>query len=50
VSASSSSSAPAGGNLATTGQPVTRFAIYAVGMILAGAMLLFAARRRRRSA
>jgi hypothetical protein len=36
-----------GGNLAVTGQPVVHFAVYAVGMILVGAMLVVAARRRR---
>ncbi|GIJ52872.1 cell wall anchor protein [Virgisporangium aurantiacum] len=38
------------GNLATTGEPVMRFAIYALGLILAGAILVIAARRRRSSA
>ena len=56
TSASASASATATptptptGNLPTTGEPVMRFAIYALGLILAGTILVIAARRRRSSA
>lgn len=39
-----------GGSLPTTGEPVLQFALYALGLIGAGVILLIAARRRRLSA